>query len=211
MTDPPFPPSAPDVFGPAAGGHTVRRAVRDTLQAWTPTYITLVAEREGLTMSPFQHWTAMYQYRSLPQNYAAACWPVCTGTRGTPQRQGNGLIRAAYGVEVSTLVYGGDWDQAEDLCSAYNLAVRLALLQHRNLGGVAEATTWLSEQYAAVDHTNTRTLGVYRALYEVTVAEVASTSAGPPPGTPPPSTPGRVPAYPTVEQTDLTIAEEALS
>jgi hypothetical protein len=207
MTAPVFAPFDPDVFGPAAGGHTVRQAVRDTLQTWTPTYIALIAQRLGLDMAPFQQWIALSEYRALPQNYTAACWPTCLGTRGTPQRQGNGIYRAAYGIEVSTLVYGGDWDQTEDLTSAYNLAARMALLQHRDLGGVADALGWISETYAVASHTNTRTLGVYRAVYEVWLPAAVQTAAGPPPGSKPPVTPVQVPAYPTVDQFDIAIEE----
>lgn len=176
-----FPLPAPDAYGPGLGGHTVRQAMEAVLQAWTPTYIAEVASRLGLSMSPFQQWVALPEYRALPQNYTAACWTSVTGTRGQPQRQGDGTWRAVYTAETSTLVYGADWDATEDLCSAYNLAVRMCLLQHRSLGQVAEDTAWLGESYTPVTHSNTRTLGVYRGLWAVTLAGTVQDSAGPGP------------------------------
>ena len=204
MTSPVFPLPTPDVYGPALGGHTARQAVQATLQTWTPSYIAEVAKRLGLTMGPFQHWVALPEYRALPQNYAAACWATCTGTRGTPERRGDGTYRADYLIEVSTLVYGGDWDQTEDLTSAYNLAARMALLQHRSLGDVAVTTVWQGETYTPVSHTATRTLGCYRSNYLVTLDPVATTAGGP--TTVPPA--GQLPPTPPTVATEvLTIGE----
>ena len=174
-----FPLPTPDIFGPILSTADIRKAVLSTLQAWTPTYVAAMASRSGLVLLPFEDWKLRPEYRTLPVNNSPACLVTCLGTASTPQRRGNGDVMAVWTIEVLVVVFGDDWEATSDLVGYYTAAVRTALEQHRDLGGVASATQWLGEKYTEIEHSSTRTLGGAVIHFAVTTEHVLNYQAGP--------------------------------
>lgn len=172
-----WPPTG--VFGPIITPATVRAAARDTLQTWSATYIGEVARQQGFELSPIQDWKVRQQYRTLPVGESPACWVTGLGTLTKPQRKGDGTYLVTWGVEVDLLIWGDDFENTEDLTGHYAAACVAALVQHGDLGGVAEATAWTGYRYAEVEHSSTRTLGVGRLTFAVTVDGVVNSAVGP--------------------------------
>jgi hypothetical protein len=181
------PTSTTDAYGPLLGADTARDAIKATLQLWTPSYIAAISAARGLpasgagSMKPVQDWTIRPEYRTLPVSSSPAILVTCPGTvKGkAPTIHGDGNIRADWLTEVSIVVFGDDWEPTADLTTRYATAVRAAILQHRSLNGVALNTVWLGEQYAEVEHSSTRTLGVAVIHFAVTLDAVMNVQAGP--------------------------------
>jgi hypothetical protein len=199
VTNPFWPPYTPDVFGPLVSTGDVRDAVKSTLQLWTPGYIAEIAERKAITLPPFEDWTVRPEYRSLPTTAAPACMVTCPGTLKQPERQGGGEYIAYFGVQVSVVVWGADWEPTEDTTGYYSTAVVASLLQHPSLGDFAEGVEWLGTRYGEVEHSSTRTLGAAQINFSVAVNNVVNASAGPAS----PTAPGPLP--PTVESASVTV------
>jgi len=178
MSDNPFFP-ATGVFDSIVTPADVRAAARDTLKVWLSTYITEVGRQKGLELDPIQDWTVRQQYRTLSIGESPACWVTGLGTLAKPTRKGDGTYLVPWGIEVDVLVWGDDFEATEDLVGHYAAACIATLVQHQDLGGIAETTTWTGYRYTEVEHSSTRTLGVGRLTFTVTVDNVVNSSAGP--------------------------------
>lgn len=202
MTNSFWPPWSPDVFGPLVAPSDVRDAVKATLQLWSPSYIAEIATRKDLTLPPIEDWTVRPEYRSLPVTSAPACMVTCGGTLGSPHREGDGNFLVHYGVQVSVVVFGPDWEPTEDLTGNYATALTAALLQNPSLGDFAQGVDWLSYRYLVVEHSSTRTLGTGQISLDVGVRNVVNAKAGPSAPTDPADLP------PTVETSSVAIVKE---
>jgi len=195
-----------DAFGPVYGGHTVQEAFYNTLQTWLPTYIAEFNRALGsnVLMVPFEY-RHRPEYRTLPKNSSAAILVTVPGTAGQPEIfQSN--VRAHFHVDVMVYIYGStDWQETEALTQAYAACLRTCMVQNRALGGIAETTIWLGEEYLEGEHSSTRTTGVSHIRFLVTIANVMNIYGGV--ATPSVAAPAAVP----VSQTkNITVQKESL-
>ena len=195
-----------DAFGAVYGGHSVQEAFYTTLQTWFPTYIAEFNRAIGtdaLTV-PFEY-RHRPDYRTLPRNAKAAVLVTVPGTAGQPEiYQSN--VRAHFHVDVMVYLYGTtDWQETEALTQAYAACIRTCIVQNRGLGGLAESTIWMGEEYLEGEHSSGRTTGVAHIRFLVTIANAMNIYGG----VPSPSTAAPA-ALPEVETYNITVEKETL-
>jgi hypothetical protein len=130
---------------------------------------------------------------------------TCPGTIRAPSRDGEGVYRVHFGVQVSVVVWGDDWEPTEDKTGYYSSAVIAALLQHPTLTGLSSSVLWLGSRYGEVEHSSTRTLGAEQINFDVEVGSVVNSYAGPAEPNDP-TTP-----LPLVETASVTVIKEPLT
>jgi hypothetical protein len=168
-----------DVYGPVYGGHSIQEAFYNTLQKWLPTYIAEFNRKIGsnVLVEPFEY-RHRPDYRTLPRNASAAILVSVPGTSSMPQVYQD-AVRADWHVEVMVFVYGTkDWQETEALTQAYTTAVRMAIMQNKSLDGFATTTFWVAEAYMEGEHSSTRTTGLGRLTFDVTLGNVMNINAG---------------------------------
>lgn len=190
MTNIFWPPPTPDSLGPLLGADDVRDAIKATLDTWTPYYIAIESERLvgagkiGGANQPtnplpiFGTWVNELTHRNVGTGQPAAYEVTCPGTVGPPELSGVQQC-ATYAGVIRVQVFGTDWQEAADLTSYYEKAVRWAILQHRSLGHFAQATKWVGTAYEGIAHSSTRTEGIATCRYDVRVLNVTQVDRGP--------------------------------
>ena len=195
-----------DAYGPVYGGHSVQEAFYTTLQTWFPTYIAEFNRALGTDALavPFEY-RHRPDYRTHPRNAKAAVLVTVPGTAGQPEiYQSN--VRAHFHVDVMVYLYGTtDWQETEALTQAYAACIRTCIVQNRSLGGLAESTIWMGEEYLEGEHSSGRTTGVSHIRFLVTVANVMNIYGG----VPAPSTSAPAAAV-EVETYNVAIEKESL-
>ena len=193
-----------DAYGPVYGGHTVQEAFYTTLQKWFPTYIAEFNRAIGSSVLavPFEY-RHRPDFRTLPRNAKAAVLVTVPGTAGEPEiYQKN--VRAHFHVDVMVYIYGTtDWQETEALTQAYAACIRTCIVQNRALGGLAESTIWMGEEYLEGEHSSGRTTGVSHIRFLVTIANVMNIFGG----VPFPSTTAPAP-LPEVETYNIIVEKE---
>ena len=171
----------PDIFGPIVGGHTVQEAIYTTLQKWLPAYIAEFNRvLGGEILAVPTEYRVKPDNRNLTPKVEASVWVLCPGTYTKPERHGR-QTRAVWNPQLSLCVNGTmDWQETQALTFAYGAAARTAIAQHESLGGIAESTVWMGEEYREKEHLANRTIGLIVINFEVTTATTLDVHAGPP-------------------------------
>jgi hypothetical protein len=223
VTNTAWPLPLPDALGNLLGADDVRDAVKATIDLWSPYYLGVLSQRlaaanriggqvDGVIQPPnplpsFSVFTNEPTHRNLGSGCAADYRVTCPGTVGEPHVEGSGYVRATYRANVAVDVFGTDWQSTADLTSWYEKVVRWCIVQHRALGGIANASKWIGSEYKPVDHTSTRTQGQVMLGFNVAVAETVFVN-GP---TTIPTTPGPPTDDPTVEFIEISLDKEPIS
>jgi hypothetical protein len=175
----PIPPGSPSPLGPFVGPPQVRGAVLRTLARWGPFYVAEAARQTGLELPGFNDW--VNEPMESPETVGEAPRYVVAvpGTFGLPERHGNGMVRAAWDVQIACWMWGQHYQETQDRLTTYAVALRQLMIQQPSLGGFAEATTWRAERYAEVAAASYRTWGQANLQFAVTVREVVNAFAGP--------------------------------
>lgn len=204
-------------YGPILGGTAVQEAMYNTLQMWLPSYVAETNRQLGgdilKNVIEYRHRP---EFRTLPKNVECAILVVVPGTAGVPQNFQEST-RANWRVEVGAFIYGTkDWQETQALTSAYSACIRSCIIQHRDLNKFAQTTKWMSESYLEGEHSATRTTGLAKINFEVTVGNNVTPFGGAPlpefspEGYPISPNDNPLPSLPTVEETDVTIEKEQI-
>lgn len=190
MTSTYWPSPLPDALGPLLGADDVRDAVKATILLWSPYYLAVESRRLGTAgliggknqsafpLAPFGTWINEPDFRSVGTGQPAA-FLVRVLSSENDDAQGNGRVAATYKTAVTVQVFGTSWEEATDVTSYYEKAVRWCVMQHRSLGGLANSTKWLSTEYSAQEHSSSRTEGVAVLVFEVKLLNTINTLLGP--------------------------------
>ena len=170
-----------DPYGTIYGGSSVQEAIYNTLQTWLPSYIAEINRQLGgdilQNVTEYRHRP---EFRTLPKNVQCAILVMVPGTARTPHYYQE-FIRSDWRIEVDAFVYGTkDWQETQALTSAYSSCIRACLIQHKDLDGFAETTKWMSEDYYEGEHSATRTTGLGKIRFEVTVGSSLTPYGGAP-------------------------------
>ena len=204
-----------DQYGPILGGTGVQEAVYNTLKLWLPSYIAETNRQLGSEILQDNiEYRHRPEFRTLPKNVACAILVIVPGTSGTPQNFQE-FTRANWRVEIDAFIYGTkDWQETQALTNTYAACIRSCIVQHRDLNQFAETSKWMGETYFEGEHTSTRTTGLAKINFEVTVGNNvtpyggAPNSAYTPTGYPVSPNLDPLPSLPTVEETDITVGKE---
>lgn len=205
--------STNDVYGDVFGGASVQEAVYNTLQKWLPSYIAeLNRQLGGDILQNVTEYRHRPEFRTLPKNVQCAILVMVPGTARTPHYFQE-FIRSDWRVEVDAFIYGTkDWQETQALTSAYSACIRACLIQHKDLEKFAETTKWISEEYYEGEHSATRTTGLGKIKFEVTVGSSLTPYGGAPVAGYQPAgvstlpTTMPLPQPPTAEQVDISVS-----
>jgi hypothetical protein len=210
-----WPSAAPDPLGPLLGADDVRDATRAVIETWSPYYLSIVSQRllaagklgEGSPypnpLRDFEYWTLEPSNRAGGTGSSPVFLVTVPNTIGKPRLRGNGTYISVWRSQVLVDVYGKTWEAAADLVSFYEKAVRLSVLQHRSLGGLAMSTSWQGTQLRASEHAGTRVEAQAILAFDVQVDGSASILGAPAAPLAPAQPP---PADPTVETTVVQVS-----
>jgi hypothetical protein len=170
-----------DAYGPIFGGSSVQEAVYRTLETWLSSYIAEVNRQLGSdVLKNVTEYRHRPEYRTLPKDVQCAILVIVPGTAGTPKTYQDS-VRANWNVQVNAFVYGTkDWQETQALTTAYAACIRACLVQHRDLGLFAETTKWMGESYLEGEHSSTRTTGLAKINFEVTIGNNVTPYGGAP-------------------------------
>lgn len=170
------------IFGEIITGTAVRRAVETTVRLWIPTYLAEVARQEnwdGPPLPDFQSYAVSTDIDRLAEDPLPCCIIVAPGLAEVPTREGTGVHRARWRVNVAAVVSGQSREGTMHLAEMYAAATRTLLLQHKSLGGFAEGVVWRNEFYDEVDVDDVRTLAIGVIETIVDVRGIVDSSQGP--------------------------------
>lgn len=195
------------VYGPLGGADQIRDRVRDHLILWMPAYVAEVARQRGLPPSdlPVPASLAVRNDTSdLPAfDQLPAVHVICEGLQAR-LAHADGAIDATATIQVRVYAAGVDEDTASRNVAAYLAAVRGAVMQHRDLSGLATTSRWAGEAMAEpVPGERRDAWGSGGAVvFEVDVAALVNVYDGPvQPPADPLAAPGDTPTSATVTTT----------
>lgn len=170
----------PNTFGEVVGGHSVQEALYHTMEKWVPTYIYEINRHLGSDVLRVPK-----KYRQRPENkplspgYDPNVLVNVPGTIHEPEVEQH-ATRVHWEAEIGIFIYGSaDWQHTQALTYAYGTAIRTAILQHRDLGGLAETTHWVSEKYLEGEHNSSRTTGCAYLTFDVEIHNAVDQYGGP--------------------------------
>lgn len=198
------------MFGPMISTADVENAVLQTLQLWMPSYIAEYEGRTGFNPGDIPHpkrWVTQSVFGAIPGDELLPLVTVISpGLLEQPEKDGQGLYRAAWRVDVAVITSAGQQDTTRTLAHWYATLIRTIPVQHRSLGGFAGGVDWIDSKYDDLELDDERTLGVSREAFRVQVEDVLSAKSGP--VGPPPVTPPIIGTWPTVDTVDVDIEKE---
>jgi hypothetical protein len=175
MTDP--------VFGPVKSPIDLRLAIGATIDLWIETYLALVERAYDLPPRALP-LPLSYVYKDdgnldkRPEDQLPSIVILSPGTRGKASREGDGMYRAPWLVNVAAIVAARDQGETMDLATYYVTAIRLLLIQQGSLGGFALASTWEGERTDELAADSDRTMAAGTNVFTFLVDQVAQKGAG---------------------------------
>ena len=166
------------LYGPVVTGGDVRKAVRDTIVAWSDSYVDELARQVGIALLPIRTY-GIFGGPSYPVDELPACVIVAPGLMGAPERRGDGSFDALWAVGVGIVVADVTADLAVARAEPYAAAIRALMVQQGGLGGFAEETTWTDEETVPIAYERDRVVAAASLQFEVVVNNVVTRWAGP--------------------------------
>jgi len=197
-----------DVFGTIKSADALEAAALATLEMWFNTYLREMEYQNGITpnslISPMAYISANTIDRES-SNQLPTIVAISPGFSGKePYMTGDGLFKAFFSIGIGAFVSADNRINTMRLVRLYTAVARTIMIQKGSLGGFANGTVWLDESYYPdFDFTDTQTIGVGQAVFEVEVEAVAAKYAGP-------KTPDTAPGteWPYVQTVNVTVGRK---
>lgn len=170
------------VFGPIIDANQVEEAVRTTLQIWFPTYLRELEIQRGLPAGALpdpRAYVISGDNDREPEDQLPAVVIVSPGLADSAYQEGDGSFRAPWSVGVGIFTSAKDRESTEKLIRLYCAAARAIMLHKQSLGGFADGTEWIDEDFDEIEFDDTRTIGAGLVELVVTVANVVNRRGGP--------------------------------
>lgn len=136
------------IHGEVIGADDLRLALKQHLALWTPAYIAEVARQLGLPADALPMFRS-YEIRTDDVFEDRQNLPGvnvrCDGF--TAQRKSGRTVRATSTVVVQVFVTSTSEENATQLVGRYLKAVKLAVVKHPRLGGIADGVLWELDRY----------------------------------------------------------------
>lgn len=201
-----------ETFGTIIHPRQVGAWVREHLQEWMPDYLAKMEDETGRdprSLPMIRSWQLAADIERWPEDQLPAVVVVVPGTADIPTLDGAGNYRAEFTVAVGLFVSANTEEATEDLASVYTAAVLGAITQHESIGNHFEGARWRGFEFDAGGIGDSRTLGITRVEFVVTVGDVINIHLGPlEPSEDPYEAPG---ACPTAETVDIALSQTAIS
>jgi hypothetical protein len=176
------------IFGNIVDGDDVSNAVKAHLIRWMPTYLARLERKWELdagSLPPIRGWEKTNEVRKWPETQLPAGIVVCTGTSGTIEVSGDGMMSAPFAVQTIVICSANTEENAQRNAKGYVACFREAIAQHPSLTpsdepAFAESATLLSEGYGPLpDQDEDRTLAAAGCVWSIRVPEVLNVRGGP--------------------------------
>jgi hypothetical protein len=170
------------IFGPIIDANQVEEAVRDTLRDWFPTYLREFCLQRSMPPDSLpipRAYVVSGDNDREPEDQLPAVVVVSPGLSESAYQEGDGTFRAPWAVGVGIFTSAKDRESTEKLVRMYCAVARTIMLQKQSLGGFADGTMWLDEDFDEVEFDDTRTIGAGLVEFVVTVANVVNRRGGP--------------------------------
>lgn len=177
------------LFGPIVTEADVRAAAIATIRLWLPAYTDEVARQKTLTLPTIRTYGTTGN--PAEPDEMPGCFVIAPGLIGKPERHGDGTHSVLWALGVGVLVADTTFDAAIATAGAYGAALRALLVQHGDLGGFAQETTWADEETRPLAYERDRAVASASLMFEVRLASVVNRFGGPltPPADPTVPTP----------------------
>jgi hypothetical protein len=169
-------------IGPIVTGRDVELAALSTLKRWSGTYLAELERRSNRTpgsLPRVRSWATAADFETWPEDQVPRVLVVSPGLAEEPQASGQGDYRAAWSLGFGVVVSAATMAETMVLAKLYTAALRVCLLQHQSLEGVAAGVEWLDESYDDLPSVDTRSLGAGQAIFAVQVDDVSRRWGGP--------------------------------
>lgn len=169
-----------DAYGEYVLATDVRRAVETTVRTWQRDYLEQVGARQGYTpgqLPQFRSFPARFDFDKNPEDQLPSCVIVASSV-GDLDRRGDGHYRGNWAIAVGCVASANDYDATYKLCETYTAAVRLILVQHGSLGGIASGMQWQGERYDALTVENMPSLVAGTVQAVVTIDQLVNAMMG---------------------------------
>lgn len=172
------------LFGPLRHGGEIEDAVLASLQLWLPDYLREVERQAGLDAEVLEGprsigWAP--EMTKWPEDQLPSLIVVSPGTSEDPERDGEGVHRARFALNVGVVASAADERDTRRLAQLYGAVVRGCLLQHRILAEEIQVVAWNGEGYddipQAAEMRRTVALGLNR--FTVEIGDLVSDTQGP--------------------------------
>lgn len=134
-------------------------------------HLTDTMTRLGFTVTkPVRTWSQVPTMAAIVAATLPAGAVVSPGLVEPPRRTSSGH-EATWRIPAGLYVRGREHDDTAALVRDWCAGIRICVLQHRSLGGIAKALTWVGEDYRLVtDRASARTIAGGTVSFDVTVA-----------------------------------------
>lgn len=200
------------IFDTILDSDVIEMAVVDQLKVWSRTYIEEVVQQKGLdagSMPDIRTWTTANEFVNFPEERLPIVLVIGTGTADTPTKEGDGRIRAHWGIGIAVIAGGKDKPTSRRNAKLYSAAIRAALLQTPRAETMpwCQGIDWEGESPPSQPDDKERALHAVRSAFRLDVRGIVNPKAGP--DQPLPNDPG-VPYgdWPLAETVEATITKE---
>jgi hypothetical protein len=176
------------VVGPLFSPHVIEEAVLAKLRRWLPGYLSIACDLHGVKggIAAVKSWGTSNTGEKWPEQGLPALLVVGPEETTDVEKQGQGMYRATWPVEVGLVIATRTAPAARKYARIYGAAIRGALLQGRSLGVEGLSTEWRGEGNGVLGlDQKRRTMAANSQLFAVTADNVVSWRMGPGDGKPP--------------------------
>jgi hypothetical protein len=170
------------IFGRIVTGYDVEQWVLALARKWFGTYLAEAERQHDYAACTFPRpraWIVAPSFDKWPEDQLPAALVVSNGIVAPPRRDGAGVYRAQWRVEVGVCVSASTEAKSRELAELYLAALNAVIVQHPSLEGNAMGASWLELTYTPLDYDSTRSLYAGSSVFAVEVDDVVTTGAGP--------------------------------
>jgi hypothetical protein len=176
------------IFGPFVGAHHLEAAVLNVLWTWLPTYQHEIAREAGLVPSylpPVRSYRVVSELSRMPEDQVPSVLLANNGVLEPPFKHGDSVYVATWEVDIGVQVVAKGarlqaTPRALTLARMYLTAIRLAVIQQRDTGGVIHMTDWWGERPSSVlEAEDDRTTCLASTRFHITTEGAAQWGEGP--------------------------------
>jgi hypothetical protein len=193
------------IFGRVVSGFDVESWVLALLRKWSSTYLAELERQHGYAAGTFPRvrgWAYGPTFDKWPEDQLPGVLVVTPGITPPPTRDGDGVYRVRFNVDVGCAVSARTQGDAHEIATLFVAAHAAIVAQRPSLEGHAIASTWLDLRLDPLAYDDTRALYAGFATFAIEVDDVLTTLAGPVQPDPEPDELDPYPLWPLVETHD---------
>jgi hypothetical protein len=171
------------VFGPIKSPIDLRKAISETIEIWIETYLALVERTYELDPRslPLPRSYVFKDDGTLdkrPEDQLPTIVILSPGTKGKPKREGDGMYRVPWAVNVAAIVSARNHGDSMDLATYYATAIEALFVHQGSLGGFAVGSAWEGQRTDELRSEDDHMMAAGTNVFTFTVDQVVQKGAG---------------------------------